>query len=366
VKNSLVRLAALTLPSLALFAAAPGAHAADTRPFYYQPLTLQETFAPPAQVTAADRVQREQALNFYKGLDLDNVKVSGFMASRRSSGAADPATDYRTYVGVRYHDALTESMQLSSHTFYGAGSYDGDNSYADPKSGALPEDVRADGKAVGEWLGSDWQVKTQSSGGHTLQAGLEYRQPVAMHLLEDRHLFGNLASAEDPATAHRSVGLNAGSSIAVAKDVAIHAHVRSSAETSGYDVGLTHQPKSGIRAGASYAVQQISDPLSSPHAPGLERRLARVNVAVPFFSDRFSTAFEVQHNDVESTLIPQGRRDFVVGNLTVASGRLVRHTHLSLGVQNLFDTRGVNDGGVAIPFMPADGRSVRLDLKRMF
>jgi len=365
VRKHPVILASLALQTLALaIGTCATGLAAETPAFYYQAVSMQELFARPAEVTSAERVQKAQALSFYRDVDLDGLKVSGFMASRKAS--AEPAMDYRTYLGLRYREAIANSVQLSGHTFYGAASYDGDNSYADPQGGALPEDVRAARKPIGEWLGSDWQLQKQLANGLALQAGLEYRQPVATHLLEDRHVFGSLATVEDPAAARRTVGLNAGSRIALAQNLAIDAQMHTGPDSAGYEVGLSGQPKGGVKAGVSYAVQQISDPLAAGSGSSLERRLARVQVAVPFFAERVSTAFELQHDAVAGALILHGRRDFVIGNVTLASGQLVRDTSLSVGVQNVFDIRGVNEASAPVPFLPADGRRLRLDLKRTF
>jgi len=273
--------------------------------------------------------------------------------------------DYRTYLGLRYQDTVADSVQLSGHTFYGAGSYDGDNSYVNPNSGALPDEVRADGKPVGEWLGTDWKVNTKLFDRQSVQAQVEYRQPLTTHLFDENHIFGNLASAEDPA-ARKSVGVSAGSSLALVQDVSLNARIRLDTNTTGYEVGMEHARQGGVRTGVSYAAQQISDPLSTSSAWTLQRRLTKVNIGVPFLSNRFTTAFELQYNDIAGPMLPEGRRNFVLGNLSVASGQLVRDTRVSFGLQNVFDTRGVNQTGQAIPFMPQDGRSLRLDLKRTF
>ena len=111
---------------------------------YIQPVNLQTLFASPVDVSSVDRIEREQALNFSKNLDLDEFRLTGFVASRRPEASPVATADYRTYLGLRYQDTVADSVQLSGHTFYGAGSYDGDNSYVNPNSGALPDEVRAE------------------------------------------------------------------------------------------------------------------------------------------------------------------------------------------------------------------------------
>jgi len=321
---------------------------------YIQPLNYQALFAPPVEPTSTDRIEREQALNFYKNLDVDQFKFTGFIASRRRQSSSEGVPDYRTYLGLRYQETLADAVQVSAHTFYGAGTYDGDNSYVNPKSGALPDEVRADGKPIGAWVGTDWQVNTKLFNRQTVQAKVEYRQPVETPPFDT-----------DP-TARKAVGFSAGSSYALPGDVSLNARVRLDGVASGYEVGMERKRSSGVRTGLSYGVQQLSDPLALTNTAALQRRLTRMDVSVPLLSNRIATAFELQYNDIAGPLLPQGRRDFVIGNLTVASGQIVHDTSLSFGLQNVFDTRGVDQSGQAIPFVPQDGRRLRLDVKRSF
>ena len=321
---------------------------------YIQPLNYQALFAPPLEPTSTERIEREQALNFHKNVDVDQFKFTGFIASRRRQSSSEAVPDYRTYLGLRYQETLADAVQVSGHTFYGAGTYDGDNSYVNPQSGAPPDEVRTGGKPIGAWVGTDWQVNTRLFSRQTVQAKVEYRQPLETPLFE-----------MDP-TARKAVGFSAGSSYALAGDISLNARVRLDSAASGYEVGMERKRSSGVRTGLSYGVQQLSDPLALTDTAALQRRLTKMNVSVPLLSNKVATAFELQYNDIAGPLLPQGRRDFVIGNLTVASGQIVHDTSLSLGLQNVFDTRSVDESGQAIPFMPSDGRSVRLDVKRTF
>jgi hypothetical protein len=90
-----------------------------------------------------------------------------------------------------------------------------------------------------------------------------------------------------------------------------------------------------------------------------------MSVGFPFWARRLSTALELQYHDIVSPLMGQGY-DFVVGNLTLASGELAKDTSLSFGMHDVIKAKEQTVSNQLMPFIPQDGRSLRLDLKRKF
>jgi hypothetical protein len=430
-----------------------------------------------SEPSVAEKVEREQALSFYKSLQLDDdVVVTGFVASRKphSADSLEPsvldhnAADYRTYLGVRYKHDLGDVLQLSGHTFYGAGTYDGDHSYVDPTDGALPDEVRSSGDPIGEWVGADWKVSSRLSSRHVVQTGIEYRQELGMQLFGQDALFGK-SSIVDGENLRRRLGVVTTSQLAVTDSVSLNTGLRyggnyemshdsidprvevlyrpmsnatvkalfnqvdnapvsldraypavsvaedsnrirnyelayeqsvternrvrlaayrynvegalagapadavatgldstAHVDASGFEVGMERRQPGGTRASVSYAWQQTTDSVLSAVQGATGRHLTKLSVGVPLLSRKLSTAFELQYHDLVGPMLQEERRDFVIGNVTLANGELLRNTDLSFGVHNVFDVRDDQSGPQLIPFLPADGRSLRLDLKRKF
>jgi TonB dependent receptor len=203
----------------------PGRAAEPVSAPVISPASMQSLFAPAGTWTTpstAQKIESEQALNYFGSLALDDLTVSGFMASRRPQ---PEAADYRTYLGVRYARTLTDGIALNGHTFYGAGTYSGDNSYVDPETGALPAEVSASGAPVGEWVGADLQVHSKVLERHAVQAGFEFRQQLAMDLLGQEKLFGKSVMANDAAPL-RTMDFVANSEVALASDLSLNAGIR--------------------------------------------------------------------------------------------------------------------------------------------
>jgi hypothetical protein len=415
-----------------------------------------------AEPSVAEKVEREQALSFFKSLQLDDdVVVTGFVASRKPSAAESVdlnAADYRTYLGVRTRHNLGNALQLSGHTFYGAGTYDGDHSYVNPDNGALPDEVRSSGEPVGEWLGADWKVSSRLSSRQTVHAGVEYRQELGMQLFRQDAVFGK-SSIVDETNLRRRVGVVTSSEFALTSNMSLSTGLRygggyemshdsvdprvevlyrpmqnatvkalfdqvddapvstdraypavsvaqdsnrirnyelayeqavtdrdrvrlstyrynvegllaatdsnAQIDATGFEVGMERRQTGGTRTSISYAWQQTTDSVMAATQGSVGRHLTKVSLGVPMWANRLSTAFELQYHDIVGPMIQDERRDFLIGNLTLANGELVRDTNLSFGVHNVFGVR--EDGyGALIPFMPQEGRSLRLDLKRRF
>lgn len=459
------RLAAIGFAALFIVSA----HAADP---------LLDAFGEPvgtvSEPTVAEEVEREQALSFFKSLQLDDgLVVTGFVASRKphSEDGLEPspldadAADYRTYLGVRYKRSIGDGLQLSGRTFYGAGTYDGDHSYVNPLDGALPDEVRSSGDPIGEWLGADWKLSSRLSPCHVVRTRVEYRQELGMQLFQQDELFGKSNIVDNDQLRHKigvvttsevavtnAVSLNTGlryggdyetshdsvdprvevlyrpmqnatvralfdqvddapvssdraySAVSVSEDsnrirnyelayeqsVTDWNRVRLSAyrynvegalagvsadtalisnaqiDATGFEVGVERRQPGGTQTSVSYAWQQTTDSVLSAVHGAMGRHLTKLSVGVPILANRLSTAFELQYHDLVGPMLQDDRRDFLIGNLTFANGELLPDTNLSFGVHNVFDVREDQFGPQLIPFLPQDGRSLRLDLKRQF
>ena len=89
-----------------------------------------------------------------------------------------------------------------------------------------------------------------------------------------------------------------------------------------------------------------------------------MSLDIPILPKRLSTSFEVQYVDVVGLLIGDRDRDYVIGNLTLVGGTVARDTSVTLGMHNVFDVRETGSVNQVLSFIPPDGRSVRIDVKR--
>ena len=438
-------------------------------------VTPEELFAPigaPKSSVAAD-VEREQALNYFNRLEIDDFTVSGFVASRKpqrslaAPGDSLPQenADYRTYLGLGYRRTLGDSVAVSGRTFYGSGTYSGDNSYVNPQGGVLPDEVRASAQSAGDWVGTDMNIASKLFERHDFNAGVEYRQQLTTDLFREERLFGaTTATAEPP---QRKVDVVAKTEVSLAPGLALNTRLRydekptaqattidprvelryqprndatisavfdradhaavaydrasplvnvaedfnrtrnyslayeqslssvdkvrvsafrygvngviadaassnwtafdtmAQIDSAGFEVGMERRQPGGTRSSLSYAYQQTNNSIGGLDQGSVGRHLTKMSVGFPFWARKLSTALEVQYHDIVSPMMGQGY-DFVVGNLTLASGELAKDTNLSFGMRDVIKARDEVVSNQLMPFVPQDGRSVRLDLKRKF
>ena len=428
-------------------------------------VTPEELFAPvgaPKSSTAAN-VEREQALNYFNSLQVDDFTVSGFVASRKPQ--SEENADYRTYLGVGYKRTLGETLAVSGRTFYGSGTYSGDNSYVDPQTGVLPDEVRAVGDTQGDWVGTDMTVASKLFARHDFNAGVEYRQQLTTDLFREEKLFGGAAAVAEPV--QRKVDVVAKTEVALARGLALNTRLRydekpaaqaatidprvelryqpasdatisavydradhaavaydrasplvnvaqdfnrtrnyslayeqslssvgkvrvsafrygvngmladaapsnpnafdamAQIDSAGFEVGMERRASGGARSSLSYAYQQTNNSIGGLDQGSVGRHLTKMSVGFPFWARKLSTALEVQYHDIVSPMMGQGY-DFVVGNLTLANGELAKDTNLSFGLHDVIKARDEVVSNQLMPFIPQDGRSLRLDLKRKF
>jgi hypothetical protein len=98
--------------------------------------------------------------------------------------------------------------------------------------------------------------------------------------------------------------------------------------------------------------------------PSLDQRVGKLSLDVPILPKRLSTSFELQYIDLAGSLAGDRSRDFVIGNLTLASAALTGDTHVTVGMRNVFGTQPGGTNLQSLAAVPTDGRSVRVDFSR--
>jgi len=136
-----------------------------------------------------------------------------------------------------------------------------------------------------------------------------------------------------------------------------------SIDTTGFEVGMERNGNH-TRARISYAWQKTKDWLLGDGASSLGQHLTRLSMSIPLLQDRFSTAFELQYLDVTGPLAGNHDGEYLIGNVTFASGKLAGDTRISLGMHNVFDVQDDVNGARLLSYIPADGRNLRLDISR--
>jgi hypothetical protein len=343
---------------------------ASSAPVEYAPLALDTPFGTQSTLPNAYRPADSLdsgALSYFRKVDGDDLQLSSFVASRTAQDAAN----YRVYLGLGYKQELTSSSKLSGRTFYGAGTYDGNNA----DGGPLPEEVRAAGNPSGAWLGSNWQLESRLFEKHTFSAGMEYRQQVEMPLMEITEALARQDNLEVAQPA-RKVGFVTRSRFTLSNKTAINLKARldETPTTSGwttasgfdqqtFEVGMEHSGPGGQRAQLSYAWKSATDS-SSGSGVRVGQHLTKLRMDIPGLSERLQTGIELQYLEIVGPFDNGGDHDYLIGNLTLAGRDLGNRTRVSVGLNNLFGARETVSGTRLLSFIPPDGRSVRLDLVR--
>jgi len=334
----------------------------------YAPLALDKPFGTPTRlhdVYDTGDALNSGAMSHFRKVEADDLHISSFVASRTAQDAAN----YRVYLGLGYKQELASFAKLTARTFYGAGTYDGNN--ADGHS--LPEEVRAAGNPSGAWLGSNWQLESRLFEKHTFSASMEYRQQVEMPLMEITQVLArkdNLAVAQPV----RKLGFATRSRFALSPRTAINVRARleempgsgTAAATLArqtIEVGMEHSDSDGRRAQISYAWQSAND--AFPGTSGrVGQHLTKLRMDIPGLAERLQTGFELQYLEIVGPFDNGGDHDYLIGNLTLAGHDVSNRTRVSVGLNNLFGARETVSGTRLLSFIPPDGRSVRLDVVR--
>jgi hypothetical protein len=340
------------------FAHAQAAGASPLPELGLAPLALDDPFG----IKARDP-DPSHALSYYRKVEDDGLQLSSYLASR----TVEDAANYRLYLGLGYAENLTSFARFSGRTFYGTGTYDGAS-----QGGSLPDEVRS-ATDPGAWLGSNWQVESKLFHRHTFFAGVEYRQQMSMPLTELSELMARMDGI-GPGQPARKVGFVTRSRFALTAEYAINVRTRfdeadgsldptaplAITDTNRVEIGMERSIKGGSHTLLSYARQTSMDRLVSDGR--IDQRLTRFRLDLPAFTPRVSAGFELQYLDVLDPFDGLHDRDFVIGNLSIAGHDVSESTRISLGLNNIFDVR--DPAGVPSPMssIPADGRSVRVDV----
>lgn len=149
------------------------------------------------------------------------------------------------------------------------------------------------------------------------------------------------------------------------------------AETYGLSLALEGQWENGIRARASYSIQQAEDRQTHQRLTDSPQHLIKLNASVPLVKDKLFAGVELQFvsdrktavTDLSGTTV-QGADapEFAIVNLTLFSRELIPNMEFSASLYNVFDTTYYDP---ATRFhlqdkIEQDGRSFRVKLTYHF
>jgi outer membrane receptor for ferrienterochelin and colicins len=136
----------------------------------------------------------------------------------------------------------------------------------------------------------------------------------------------------------------------------------------GAELGLEGNYASGLRTRLSYALQRTKDDLTGEELTSSPRHLAKLNLIVPLYRDKFFTGLELQYQSGVKTLGGNTADDFWIANLTLFNQKLVKGLEVSAGVYNLFDTHYSNPGAPEHiqDTIQQDGRTFQVKLTYRF
>jgi len=140
------------------------------------------------------------------------------------------------------------------------------------------------------------------------------------------------------------------------------------ASATGLEIELEGRYAGGLRARASWSLQQTKDDTTGAELTNSPRQLAKLGVICPFDRDRFSAGLELHYVGPVRTLSSGTNPGFVLTNLTLAAHQLGHGFDLSASVYNLFDTRysvpGAQEHVQAV--LPQPGRTLNLTVTCKF
>lgn len=133
--------------------------------------------------------------------------------------------------------------------------------------------------------------------------------------------------------------------------------------TKGLEFELAGKTRRGLQGKASYSIQNSKDPTgnivaNSPH------QLAKANLAVPLWREKLFASVEGQYTSRRSSTLGPVLGGFGVVNATLLARRFARQFDISANVDNLFDKRYADAGGLEFRevSIPQDGRTFRATL----
>lgn len=124
----------------------------------------------------------------------------------------------------------------------------------------------------------------------------------------------------------------------------------------------------GLLARASYSLQRTEDGITGGELSSSPRHLFKGNLIVPLYADKIFAGLEVQYQGSVLTLSGRRADNFVIGNLTLFSKKIVKGLEVSASVYNLLDTQYAFPGARdhLQDTIRQDGRSFRTKLTYKF
>jgi iron complex outermembrane receptor protein len=105
----------------------------------------------------------------------------------------------------------------------------------------------------------------------------------------------------------------------------------------GLELELEAKLPSGLRGRVSYAFQDSKNLQDSVALSNSPKHLAQLNISAPLIREQLFTSISLLYMSKRRTLGGNEAGDYLLPNLTVSSGRLLRGFELSAGVYNLFN-----------------------------
>jgi iron complex outermembrane receptor protein len=142
-------------------------------------------------------------------------------------------------------------------------------------------------------------------------------------------------------------------------------------DATGVEGEVEWRHATGIQLRANYALQRAEYPDTHRRLSNSPEHLLKLGVLLPWFQDRLSTGFEVQHTSRGATLpdrLAPYADGYWIANLTVFHHKLVRGLEASASLYNLFDERFDVPGGPGHlqDLIEQDGRTWRVKLTYRF
>ena len=195
----------------------------------------------------------EEAHQFFSSLSYGDFTLSGFFNSRNKriptasfdtvfNDGREETTDNRGYVDLKCDHSYNDNLRLRGRAYYDNYTYYGTypENHADP--GDPPAIVLNKDKAVGEWIGTEWQLNANVFDRHMLIAGAEYRENLRQEQLnydEDPRAY----YVQDNRSS-RTVSLFAQADVAIVTNLLLNAGVRYDHYFEGF--GSAVNPRLGL------------------------------------------------------------------------------------------------------------------------
>ena len=431
----------------------------------------------------ADHADAEDAFHLFGSASYGDFKLMAGYSSRTKTVPTasydtlfntdlEKTTDARGYVDLQFRRDLGAGTLLVGRAFYDSYTYRGNYPYDYANPGDPPDLVMNRDFAVGEWIGTEWQLTTTLAAQHTLVTGFEFRDnlhvrqlnydatdPVAIYNNDDhpgrtgalysqgeftlasglllnagirydyyfdsfggtvnprlgliysprerttiKALYGRAFRAPNayeqfyyarPAgtalapesirtyelvlehyfTRRYRLGISAYTyhvadlitQVAGGPDGVYYANL-DRATAHGVELELEGKYAGGIRARASWSLQQADDEDSDTALTNSPRQLGRLGIILPFDDGRVTAALELRYVGAMRTISGATNPDHLLADLTLATHQLGRGFTASVSIFNLLNTAYTSPGAEEHlqALLPQPGRTLNFELTRKF